>query len=72
MKEQLVYHNGAYWSWWGLRDHDGRLCLIDLKDSSGGRGAKPEDCRIVEGEEYNRQMEAIEWFRRTPFHPEIT
>ena len=60
---QLVFYKAAYWDWWGLKDRSGRLSLNHLTRDGEGVAAEPERCRIVEGDEYTRQMEAIEWFR---------
>ncbi len=62
-KERLVWYRGKIWSWWGLTDADGRLDLVDLRDTSSGTSADPDLCRELTGKEYKKQMDAIQWFR---------
>ena len=63
-KLQLVRYRGKYWYWRGLKNHRGELLLDSISKDGEGIGTEPRySYRIVEGEEYNRQMKAIEYFR---------
>ena len=61
--EGLVRYQGKYWSWWGQKDAKGHLLLQQLLDTSLGVLADPRLCKVIEGEEYAEQMDAIRWFR---------
>jgi len=64
-KVQLVWYAARYWYWWGLKDHRGSLCLQSITEDGAGVGTEPNRlCRVVTGEEYDKQMAAIEYFRK--------
>lgn len=64
VKPQLVWYAARYWFWWGLKDHRGSLCLQSISEDGAGVLTEPNRLhRIVEGDEYTRQMEAINYFQ---------
>jgi hypothetical protein len=54
----------AYYWWHGAKDHRGHWLLYDLRDRCKAVSAPEELCRIVVGEERERQTAGIEYFDR--------
>lgn len=67
-KRRLARYKGKYWYLEGLKDHRGHVSLVDIKDSSAGCNAPPNEVREIIGEEHERQIKAIEYFQVA--HPE--
>jgi hypothetical protein len=65
-RPRLIRYEGILWDWWGGTDHQGRLILRHLTVDGYGTAAKQEDCYEIVGDEYSRQIEAIEYFRAMP------
>lgn len=66
IRPKLVRYLGWLWKWWGMKDRRGWLDLQHLRHPSQGCLADPDECRILEGKEYDKQMEAVEYFENLP------
>ena len=62
---RIAWYRGVVWYIDHVQWHESnRISLIDLKDSSSGVNALKSDVREIVGEEYERQIAAIQYFRR--------
>ncbi len=47
-RDTFVWHQGKVWRYEGLKDCNGRVSLVSLRDPSLGIGAKPGEIRDVD------------------------
>lgn len=67
-RKRLARYKGKYWYLEDHKDHRGYVSLVDIKDSSAGCNAPPDKIREITGEEYDKQIKAIESLQVA--HPE--
>ena len=58
----LVAYRGKVWVWYGLVDRNDNLSLWSLKNDGAGAGAPRKQCRILDGDERQKQSDAIHYF----------
>ncbi|KKN75880.1 hypothetical protein LCGC14_0375880 [marine sediment metagenome] len=63
MPPKIAYHAGQCWFIDDALSTHENYYLVDVKDDSKGKTVPRNKCRVLEGDEYRKQLDAIRYLR---------